>query len=164
MIDIEIDKLTNSIENAFTEERFLTDVLPVKINEINPADWVFDWIKEISNPKKQVYKLVTKENHNIIQGLISISDGTDHIFMNLLENAQFNKGKNKVYNGVAGNLIAFACKIAFEKNYDGFVVFDAKTALMQHYQDTLHAKKLGGLRMYIDTIAAFRLLDKYYNR
>lgn len=164
MIDIEIDKLTNSIENAFTEERFLTDVLPIKINEINSADWVFDWKKEISNPKKQVYKLVTKENHNIIQGLISISDGTDHIFMNLLENAQFNKGKNKVYNGVAGNLIAFACKIAFEKDYDGFVVFDAKTALTQHYQDTLHAKKLGGLRMYIDTIAAFRLLDKYYNQ
>ena len=31
-INEKIDKLTNSIENAFTGERFLTDILPVSFN------------------------------------------------------------------------------------------------------------------------------------
>jgi len=33
--------------------------------------------------------------------------------MNLLENAPFNVGQNKLYEGVAGNLVAFACKFPF---------------------------------------------------
>jgi hypothetical protein len=164
MIDAEIDKLTNSIENAFTEERFLTDILPVQIDKMETKDWLFDWKKESRKANCKVYKLVTRGNEDVIQGLLSISDGKDHVFMNLLESASFNKGQNKVYLGVAGNLIAYACKVSFELGYDGYVVFDSKTALIDHYQDKLHAKKLGGLRMYIDTVAAFRLLDQYFNQ
>jgi hypothetical protein len=164
MIDVEIDKLTNSIENAFTEERFLTDVLPVKSNEIISAEWLFDWKKEIAKSGNKVFKLVTRGNEDVIQGLLSFSDGKDHIFMNLLENASFNKGKNKVYLGVAGNLVAYSCKVSFDTGYEGYVVFDSKTALIEHYQETLQAKRLGGQRMYIDTVAAFRLLDKYFNQ
>jgi hypothetical protein len=151
MIDVEIDKLTNSIENAFTGERFLTEIFIVKTNEIIATEWQFDWKREISKTDRQVYKLATKGNDK------------DHIFMNLVENASFNKGQNKVYQGVAGNLIAFACKISFEKSYDGYVVFDSKTALIQHYQEKLYAKRLGGVKMFIDTQAAFRLLNQYYN-
>jgi hypothetical protein len=164
MIDAEIDKLTNSIENAFTEERFLTDVLPVKLNEIIAEEWLFDWKKEIRKVDCKVFKLVTRGNESVIQGLLSFLDGKDHIFMNLLESASFNKGQNKVYLGVAGNLVAYACKISLDLGYDGYVVFDSKTALIEHYQEKLHAKRLGGLRMYIDTTAAFRLLDKYFNQ
>ena len=156
MLDVEIDKLTNSIENAFTEERFLTDVLPVKTDEIIEKDWLFNWKKEIKKLGCKTYKLVTRGNENVIQGLLSMSDGNDHIFMNLLESASFNKGQNKVYLGVAGNLVAYACKISLELGYDGYVVFDSKTALIEHYMDKLQAKRLGGLRMYIDTSAAFQ--------
>ena len=164
MIDAEIDKLTNSIENAFTEERFLTDILPINVNEIVGTEWQFDWKKEIRKPDCEVYKLVTRGNETVIQGLLSISNGNDHIFMNLLESASFNKGQNKVYLGVAGNLVAYACKVSFDAGYDGYLVFDSKTALIEHYQEKLLAKRLGGLRMYIDTTAAFRLLDKYFNQ
>lgn len=164
MIEVEIDKLTNSIENAFTEERFLTDILPVSSNEIISTEWLFDWKKEIGKSENKVFKLVTRGNEDVIQGLLSFCDGKDHVFMNLLENASFNKGKNKVYLGVAGNLVAYSCKVSFETGYDGYVVFDSKTALIEHYQETLHAKRLGGQRMYIDTVAAFRLLDKYFNQ
>jgi hypothetical protein len=164
MIDVEIDKLTNSIENAFTEERFLTDILPIKFSEIIEKDWLFDWKKENNKSGCKVFKLVTRGNEEVIQGLLSISDGKDHIFMNLLESASFNKGQNKVYLGVAGNLVAYACKVSFDRGYDGYVVFDSKTALIEHYEEKLHAKRLGGLRMYIDTVAAFRLLDQYFNQ
>jgi hypothetical protein len=49
--------------------------------------------------------LTTLNNQKIIQGLISITDKGDHIFMDLIESAKFNKGKSKLYKGVAGNLV-----------------------------------------------------------
>ena len=49
--------------------------------------------------------------------------------MPFIESAQFNKGKQKLYKGVAGNLVAFGCKISFEKGYDGVVSFIAKSRM-----------------------------------
>jgi hypothetical protein len=43
---------------------------------------------------KEVYKLSTFNNPSIIQGLISIEEKEDHIFMHLVESAGFNKGKD----------------------------------------------------------------------
>ncbi len=97
-----------------------------------------------------------------IQGLISIQDKEDHIFMHLIESPKFNKGIDKVYFGVPGNLVAFACKVSFDKGYQGFLAFDAKTALIRHYQETLHATHFRGLRMFIETTAALRLISQYF--
>ena len=82
--------------------------------------------------------------------------------MDLIESAKFNKGKNKLYKAVSGNLVAFGCKISFEKKYDGVVSFMAKTQLVEHYEQTLGAKLFGGNRMFIDTKEAFILTTKYF--
>jgi hypothetical protein len=64
---------------------------------------------------------------------------------------------------VAANLVAYACKLAFEKGHDGFVSFDAKTELIAHYQQTLKARQAGRTqRMYLDQTAAQRLVDEYF--
>lgn len=80
--------------------------MPVSLSEIITKDWAFDWKAEINAKDRQTFKLVTRGNESIIQGLISISNGKDHIYMNLIESASFNRGKNKLYLGVAGNLFA----------------------------------------------------------
>lgn len=82
--------------------------------------------------------------------------------MDLIESATFNKGKSKLYRGVAGNLVAFGCKMLFEKKYDGVVSFIAKTQLVEHYEQTLGAKFFSGNRMFIDTKEAFILTTKYF--
>jgi hypothetical protein len=82
--------------------------------------------------------------------------------MDLIESAKFNKGKKKLYKGVAGNLIAFACKTSFEKGYGGVVSFVAKTQLIGHYTRTLGAKLFAGNRMFIDTKEAYILTTKYF--
>ena len=164
-LDIEIDKLTNSIENSLTGEVFDTVIRQLNFKSlslIHKSEWVFDWRDEIKDDTKQVYKLTTANNPAIIHGLLSIEDKKDHIFMHLIESSKFNKGKNKVYLGVPGNLIAFACKISFEKGYQGFVAFDSKTALIKHYQDTIHATHFRELRMFIETNAAIRLISQYF--
>ena len=38
--------------------------------------------------------------------------------MHLIESNKFNRGAKKVYLGVPGNLVAFACKYSFEKGYN----------------------------------------------
>ena len=82
--------------------------------------WNFDWKVEFSDLQKEVYKLTIVNNSSIIQGLLSITIEQDHIYMNLLESSPFNIGKNKLYEGVAGNLVAYACKVSFQKGFDGF--------------------------------------------
>ncbi|MFN6080066.1 MAG: hypothetical protein ACK48I_12765, partial [Bacteroidota bacterium] len=92
----------------------------------------------------------------------SIEDKQDHIFMHLIESAKFNKNKNKVYLGVPGNLVAYACKVSVDKGYQGFLAFDAKTALIKHYKESLYATHFRELRMFIETNAAMRLISQYF--
>jgi len=82
--------------------------------------------------------------------------------MNLLESAPFNIGKNKLYEGVAGNLVAFACKVSFQKGYEGFVAFTAKTNLIKHYEKTLGAFYFKNGRMIIPTESARKLVKTYF--
>ena len=164
-LEFEIDKLTNSIENSISGETFNTLIIQIKeTKRIKKTDWTFDWHLEIKDNSKLVWGLTTQDNQSIFQGLISITDKDDHVFMNLIENAKFNKGKNKLYTGVAGNLVAFACKLSFEKGYDGIVSFVAKTQLIEHYSQTLGAKLFGRNRMYIDTKEAQFLAIKYFKK
>lgn len=163
-LDFIVDKLTNSIENAVSGELFDTVITQVTDSkEIKKTEWIFNWQTEIKDKSKQVFKLTTSNNLTVIHGLISLTDKGDHIFMDLIESAKFNKGRNKLYRGVAGNLVAFACKLSFERHYDGVVSFVAKTQLITHYEQTLGAKLFGsGNRMFIDTREALILVTKYF--
>ena len=164
-LDFIIDKLTNSVENTLTGEVFDTEIVRLTSTEakqIKKADWQFNWLNELKDKTKEVYKLTTVNNRTIIQGLLSIEDKQDHIFMHLIESAKFNKGKGKVYFGVPGNLVAYACKISVDKGFEGFLAFDAKSALVKHYQESLHATHFRGLRMFVETNAALKLLSQYF--
>lgn len=48
-----------------------------------------------------MYKLTINNDPNIIQGVLSLSIESDHVYMNLLESAPFNLGRNKIYEGVS---------------------------------------------------------------
>jgi hypothetical protein len=164
-LEFEIDKLTNSIENLATGEVFDTEILRLSeldSKQIKKLEWQFNWSKELRDKTKEVYKLTTVNNTTIIQGLISIEDKQDHVFMHLIESSRFNKGEGKVYLGVPGNLVAFACKVSMSKGYQGFLAFDAKTALIRHYEETLGATHFRGLRMFIETAAALKLISQYF--
>lgn len=161
-----IDNLTNSIRNRITGDNFPTEISRLKLKDIKTISkkkgWLFDWKKELGDDEKELYKLTIANNPNVIQGLISLSKEADHIFINLLENAPFNLGKNKIYEGVAGNLVAYACKLSFQEGFDGFVVFVSKTALIEHYKTALGAHLLYGQKMIIPTCSSKILVEKYF--
>ncbi|MEO6221167.1 MAG: hypothetical protein ABIO81_12110 [Ginsengibacter sp.] len=164
-IDIEIDKLTHSIENTISGDRFRTEILIMSLEDIKvlkKLDWLFDWKTEAKVKEKLIYKLVILDNPQIIQGLISLQDKGDHIFMHLIESSKFNRGSKKLYTGVPGNLIAFVCKLSFERGYGGYISFESKTNLILHYQQTLGAYVLFGNIMALDSKAATQLVHQYF--
>ena len=165
-LDFEVDKLTNSIENVITGDSFPTDITLITNADLKIVTkkngWQFDWKLEFKQPERDVYKLTIVNNQTVIQGLISLEIKSDHVYMHLVESAPFNKGKSKVYAGVPGNLVAFTCKLSFQRGHEGNVSFFSKTQLVQHYIDTLGAMHVGGRIMIIDTIAALKLINKYF--
>lgn len=101
-------------------------------------------------------------NTSIIQGLMSIEIKSDHVYLHLVENAPFNKGNSKVYAGVPGNLVAFACRLSFQRGHEGNVSFLSKSQLIEHYERTLGAFHFGGRIMIIETRAALKLIATYF--
>lgn len=165
-LDFIIDKLTNSIENVISGDSFVTDISLLTTTDlksiIKKANWLFNWKEEYKQPERDVYKLTIVNNSTIIQGLISLEVKVDHVYMHLVESAPFNKGKTKIYSGVPGNLVAFACKLSFQRGHEGNVAFLSKTQLIEHYEKTLGAFHFGGRIMIIDTQAALKLINKYF--
>ena len=161
-VDIEIDKLTNSIVNVISREEFQTEFSKVTPKEIKKKDWLFDWHKELKDKNYEVYKMTTVENKNIIQGLVSFQKREDFVFINLVESANFNRGKDKLYEGVGGNLFAHACKISKDSGFGGFVSFISKSSLMEYYNRTLGATRTIGQRMIIVDDDAEILITKYF--
>jgi hypothetical protein len=165
-LDFVIDRLTNSIENKVTGDSFQTEVSLFATEDsklcCKKNGWNFDWKLELKDYKKEVYKLTILNNSSVIQGLVSLTYEVDHVFIHLLENAPFNIGKNKMYEGVMGNLVAFVCKLSFQRGYNGYIAFTAKTKLISHYENTLGAYHLGNSRMILGDEQAGFLVDKYF--
>ena len=165
-LDFIVDKLTNSVQNVQTGDSFRTEISLMTTAELKSitkqSGWVFDWKYEFSQHDRDVFKLTITENKNVIQGLVSLQVKEDHVYMHLIESASFNRGKTKVYAGVPGNLVAYACKLSFQRGGEGYVSFTSKTKLIDHYNQSLGATHFGGGLMIINTEAALKLIDKYY--
>lgn len=165
-LEFEIDKLTNSIENIKSGDNFPTEIslfTKVELKEISKKNqWQFNWAFEYKIPSREVYKLTISNNPTIIQGIISLEVKTDHVYIHLIESAPFNIGNSKVYLGVPGNLVAFACKLSFQRGGEGYVAFLSKTNLIEHYEISLGAIHFGGQNMVINTESALILTNKYF--
>lgn len=165
VINIRNDKLTRSIENSITGDTFKTlvvELAPTDKKKLTKANWLFDWKAEAEMHDRITDKLVIVGNETTIQGLVSLQDRNDHIFMPLIESAKFNRGAKKMFMGVPGNLVAFACKYSFNMGYEGFVSFESNTKLVEHYCNSLGAHVLFGNIIAIDTLAAAKLVKQYF--
>jgi hypothetical protein len=99
-IGIEIDRLTNSITNTISGDSFPTEILPITKADLKSisrkSGWKFNWKSEAALDDREVFKLTIEGNPHIVQGLVSLADMQDHIFLWLIESAPFNFGKPKL--------------------------------------------------------------------
>ena len=162
--DIKIDGLTNCLLDRKTGEECTPAVARASLDDVaglKKDGWKFDWTKCIKDGN-EVYK-VTLSGDNVIQGLTAIQNDSKNsaVHMVLLENNPKNIGESGTYQGVGAHLAAVACKKSADYGHGGFVYFDAKNALIKHYEDTLGAIKIGAQRMVIEEKPAKKLIDKY---
>jgi len=149
-----LHKSTNKLYEALIE---LAESKDWKIIE-NSDEFEFNWRKE---KKYKVYKIRLKLE-NIILGLISIEEiPKEYRFhIRLIENSNTNKGKTKEYDYVAGCLIAYACEMAFEKNYDGFISLKPKSEIIELYKNKYGFKSMGNY-LYTELNNSESLIKKY---
>jgi hypothetical protein len=166
-LEIEIDKLTNSIENVKSGLSFRTEVTQLRKSDwailTDNNYWQFHWELEFDIPNREIYKLSLANELNVIQGLMSIEEKKDYIFIHLIESASFNIGNSKAFLGVPGNLVAFACQVSFDRGGEGYVSFLSKSKLIKHYEESLGAIHIGGQNMVITSETAMNLINKYFS-
>src|SRR6185295_20166836 len=110
-------------------EKIPSEILLADLNDIvrSKKNFSFDWKKEFE--KNEVYKLCLADDNNEIIGLIAVEHQEEgFIFLPLIERANFEQPKK--FEGIAALLIGYACHLSFTTGKDGFVVFEAKTALI----------------------------------
>ncbi|OMF12101.1 hypothetical protein BK131_19025 [Paenibacillus amylolyticus] len=141
----------------------------LKVNEaraLKNQGWeqAFDWSLYIGSQHPATpYKLLVVGNNNI-QGAIAYQIKDDHIFVDLLENAPFNRYNhpNREFVNSTDLLLGEACLQSFLHKKDGFVSFIPKSKLYPYYTQRFNAKRGGLGLMYLDTVAALRLIELYY--
>jgi hypothetical protein len=120
----------------------------------------FSWkaIRNLAN----VYKLQIKGEEEIL-GVIGLIDwkGEKRIEIKLLSSSVENIGKGKRYNGIAGCLIAFACRQAVTRyGAEACVSLVPKTELIEHYMQKYHMQH-AGWQLYLDGTNLIKLLKEY---
>lgn len=128
--------------------------------------WQFNWRSLYKTEGSLFYKLVLlNQDRAEIQGMIMITlINNEMVYLNNVEVAPWNYGKNGRYANVAGCLLAFVCKKSFElgrKHYTGFLSFDSKTALIDLYRKKYGATLAIGHKLFFDPIAGEQLIVKF---
>jgi hypothetical protein len=120
----------------------------------------FSWktIRELT----AVYKLCIEGNDDIfgVIGLINWSE-EKRIEIKLLASSAENIGKEKHYSGIAGCLIAFACREAvIQFGIEACVSLVPKTELIEHYMNNYYMQN-AGRQLYLDGPNLMKLLKNY---
>lgn len=163
MLDEIVDELTESIKDVATGRSYATVISPASVDDLAAAAtvWRFNWVQEISNA--DVYKLTAPKLGRLIHGLIAIRPDEGFVWINAVESHPENVGRRKKYAGVATNLIAYASQRSFELGFNGFVSFEAKSELIEHYKQTLGAIQIGRTqRMQLQPAASLKLVQQYF--
>jgi hypothetical protein len=164
LIEIIIDGVTECLIERATGKKVATKEMRVHPKRGQFPEMHFDW----TFPERQgavVYALkIDDDTDDEVQGLIAFhEDRANTCYVgDLLESNPANIGKQGRYIGVGAHLTAFACKMAKEAGYDAYF-FEAKTDLIEHYENTLGARQIGrSQQMYIMGAAFNRLIGMYY--
>lgn len=150
-----VNTQTGNKEEAVIEPVVPGDYKTIKKSKRFPD---FSWDAEKQN---EVVKIRLRYSEEIL-GLMSLVDFSSELWIkiNLLQTAVENVGKGKVFDRIAGCLIAYACRQAFLRGYGGMVALEPKTDLIDHYMDA-YGMKAGGKHLYSELLNSQKLIDKF---
>jgi len=124
----------------------------------NIQDFEFNWRSE---SEFEIYKLESINSGEIL-GLISLNIIYEELRIEimLIEIQKANIGKSKRFDRIAGILIAYACKLAFDLGFYGFVSLVPKTRLIKHYKKKYDFKQFGR-QLAVQFESSAQIMNKY---
>ncbi len=152
------------IIDTSTGEKHLVDILPVEIDEfktLRKERYFFDWKIE---KNQEVYKLQIKGSGDIL-GVVSIERIPQEwrIHIRLLTVSKENKGNEKRFDEIAGNLIAHVAKIAIREFGElACVSLRPKSQIARHYIDKYNMN-VNGMTLSIEVPEIIDLINFYDN-
>lgn len=133
--------------------------MPLKTNK-----WNFNW-RKLYKENGFFYRVVRKSTPDITEGIMKLEIlNNEMLYMSNVELAPYNYGSEGQYDYVAGSLIAYGCLLSFtygKGNYNGFLIFDSKTRLIDFYKEKYGAFLAYGQRMFILPENGKKLIKKY---
>ena len=150
------------ILDTSNKKKYDVEVLLVEqddYNNISRERYFFNWKEELT---EEVYKLRIIGSNNIL-GLVSIERIPQEwrIHIRLLTVSKENKGKNKKYDNITGNLIAHVAKIAIREFGElACVSLKPKSQIAQHYIEQYHMN-VTGVTLSIEVPEIIALINKY---
>lgn len=151
-----------NIIEVSTGKHHPVEILPVERTDFRllpKPRYYFDWKEE---RKQEVFKLVIKGQNDIL-GLVSIEriPSEWRIHIRLLTVSSENKGVKKVFDKIAGNLIAFVSKIAVAEFGElACVSLKPKIAIARHYM-TKYKMNVTGTTLSLEVPEIITLINQY---
>lgn len=151
-----------NIVEILTGTTYQIEILPVEDIDyklITKSRYFFNWKEE---NKYEVYKLVLEGNNDIL-GMMSLEKIPNEwrIHIRLLTVSKENKGDEKRFEKIAGNLIAFAAKLAVEEYGElACISLKPKTQIAQHYIDKYKMNKTG-VTLSLEVPEILDLINEY---
>lgn len=153
-----------NIVEVSTGKIYPIEVIPVEIKDyklLTKSRYFFDW-KEEKN--QEVYKLIAIGS-NAILGLVSVERIPDEwrIHIRLLTVSKENKGSEKKFKKIAGNLIAHIAKIAVAEFGElACVSLRPKSQIAQHYIDK-YKMNITGMTLSLEVPEILDLINLFEN-
>lgn len=132
--------------------------------------WRFNFNKHSKVNDYETYILTTQKAPEVIEGCLIINTQNQYqVYMAFVEVAPHNRGNDKIYDKVAGCLIAFACRQSFINGKEGYLAFDVceerkedEIKLMSLYSRKYKAMRLdGSTTMIILPEGSEKLINEY---
>lgn len=143
-------------------EQFEVDILPIEpkdLMSITKKKYFFNWKLE---KDYKIYKLTIKEQSEIL-GLVSFEIIYEEwrIHIRLLSVSSQNKGKNKQYDRIVGNLLTYLSKEAIKEFAElACVSLKPKGAIAQHYIDQ-YGMNITGATLSLELLDIMDLIEKF---
>lgn len=151
-----------NIVEVLTGKIYAIEVLPVESSDyklLSKTRYSFNWKEEKT---QEIYKLVIKGQNEIL-GLVSIEriPSEWRIHIRVLTVSVENKGVEKVFEKIAGNLIAFVSKIALADYGElACVSLRPKSSIAQHYI-IKYNMNITGLTLSLEVPEIIDLINQY---
>lgn len=145
-----------------TKKKYLVEILPVESDDyknIKKDRYFFNWKTE---KEEEVYKLRIIGSNDIL-GLVSIERIPEEwrLHIRLLSVSKENKGKEKQFDNITGNLIVYIAKIAVREYGElACVSLKPKLQIAKHYIEKYNMN-VTGVTLSIEIPEIIDLINKY---